>query len=129
LKTGTVIRIFASDTNPPKIKDLIIVGSDSQNLALIFVNTHPRIMGFDADMQGLQLALSPNDCPFLDHGSFADCSDLRTRSKNEINNILQKDPGRKRGTLPAHLLERILHLLANADTIDDETREQFGLTH
>jgi len=128
LKISTVVRIISPDTDPPKVKWFIIVGSESQNLATIYINTDPRLTDLSGSLQALQLPLKKDRCPFLDHDSHADCADLRERPKSEINQLLQKEPGRKEGEIPDDVMKDILALLKKAKTISPEIKKKYGLT-
>ena len=80
---GKVIRIFTEDTIPPKVKYCIIVGSSSDEIATIFINSDIRPQALGPELQGLQYPLSEKDLKCLTHDSYADCSEIASR-KNLI---------------------------------------------
>ena len=124
MNIGAVIRLRAEDIRNPKIKKFIIVGSTNASFAIIFINSNiqPQNLG---QLQGLQLPLSTDTCPFLDHNSYADCSDVRERDKSQLNNILQKEPGRKEGDIPADVLKKIIEIIKKAKTLSAYLKETY----
>lgn len=123
---GTVIRFIVPDTVPPKIKYCIVVGTTSQEVATIFINTEIRFKELP-ELQGLQFPLSTEVCPFLKYNSFADCSIIMERSKSELNNILQQNPGRKEKSIPAKQISEIMNILKRSKTISSSEKKKFGI--
>ena len=129
LKAGTVIRIFSLDVDKPKVKWIIIVAGNSDAIATIFINTETRLTDLTGSLQALQLPLSKEKCSFLKHDSYADCSDLREKSKSEINRLLQKEPGRKEGEIPQDIMQEILAALKRAKSISPILKKKYGLSY
>jgi len=127
VQLGNVIRTYVTDTNPPKIKLFIIIGSDSENVATIFINTNIRISDFPEQLQGLQLPVDTQSCPFLSHNSFIDCSDIKLKPKSKLNAVLQKEPSRLIGQIPAGQMEIIKSIIRRAKSITTEFKKQYGL--
>lgn len=126
MKIGSVIKIYDNDLLKPKVKWFIIVGDVSGTLATIFINTDPKPEELTPELQGQQLSLSKDSCTFLDHDSFADCSEIIIRPKGKINEILQREPKRELGTVPKDVMEEITRLIRVSDSIDNYTKKQFG---
>lgn len=124
---GKVIRIFAEDTIPPKVKYCIIVGSSSDEIATIFINTNIRPHSLGGELQGLQYPLSESDLKCLSHDSYADCSEIAVRKKGDLNSLLQKEPGRNEGNLLTTKMNAIVNLVKGAKTISPADKKRFGL--
>lgn len=116
------------ETHPPKVKYLIIVGVNAQYIFTIYINSDIRFQNINsAPIQGLQVPITPQDCGFLTHDSFADCSTLINRDKQEINAILQKEPGRREGVIPPNIMSIIIQILTAAKTISLAEKQHCGL--
>jgi hypothetical protein len=126
VNVGEVIRIFVYDTNPPKVKYLLIVGSCSQEIATVFINSDSPAH-LPPYLRGVHVPIATHNCPFLQHDSFIDCSDIRDRPKDEINKILQKDPGRNHGSIPRNVLSVVMTTLKNSMTIPTDAKIKYGL--
>lgn len=125
---GEVIRIPVEDTNPPKVKYLIIIGVNPECIGTIFINSDYRPQNFNSPiLQNLHFPLSLDTCPFLSHDSFADCSEIRVRPKDSINQILQRDPHRKVGTIPGAQLVNLISIITRARTISPQLKRLFNL--
>ncbi len=127
MKVGSVIRIFDTDSFQPKVKMIVVVGDSQGQLATIYINTELRPDDFLPALQGTQLPLPQDKCGFLDHDSFADCSDITERSKGKINEILQKEKKRLIGTIPQKIMDEIIRLISVSETIDKATKTKYDL--
>lgn len=124
MQVGSVIRIF--EKNLQKVKWFLIIADKSGELATVLINTEPKPQHLSG-VQALQLPLSKESCPCLDHDSHVDCSEIHVRPKGQINEILQKDPGREMGICPQKILEEIIRITKGADTIEPILKKKFGL--
>ncbi len=124
---GTVLKLFVHDTTPPKVKYCIIVGVCSSDIATIFINSGLRPEHLPNGIQLLQLPVTTTDLPELKYDSIVDCSEIAERNKNELNTILQKEPGRKVRALSKNKVEEIVRLVKNAKTISTAQKKKFNL--
>lgn len=128
MKIGSVIRTQVTDTTPPKIKWFIIVGEADGDLAIVYINTDPRIQAPTAELQGLQLPLIEKECPFLEYDSHVDCSDLREKKVKGIEKLLQQDPKRLKGILTPSKLKEVQDLIKKAKSVSPFHKKKYGLT-
>lgn len=124
---GTVLRLYVEDTNPPKVKYCIIVGNCSAEIATVFINTETKPEYLPSGLRATQLPISPSELSCLDHDSYIDCSEIRPRDKKELNELLQREPGRKEGSLSSRKIEDVVRVVKNADTISTEDKKKFNL--
>jgi hypothetical protein len=120
-----VIRLFVQDTTPPKVKYCVIVGNYGSVIATVFINTDLRIGNLDVELQCLQCPINPHDLGCLKYTSYVDCSEICERSKNDLNQILQKETGRKEGNIPEEKLQTIIGILKKAKTISTADKKKF----
>ena len=129
LKIGTVLRFYVTDTIPPKVKRLIIVGIDNElvTTSTIFINSeiNPNVFTSE-ELKRLQYKLEANKCAFLDHDSYADCSDVRERKCQDILNLFSKSPQVNLGQLESNDLIQIRLLIKSAKTISVRIKKKFG---
>lgn len=124
---GTVLRIFAEDSIPPKVKYCIIVGSSRDKIATVFINSDLRPPLLKSYIQSLQYPLNHEDCSCLKYESYVDCAQISERDKSQVNAILQKEPGRKECVLAATHVQTIVDLIKRSKTISIVDKRKFGL--
>lgn len=130
LKIGSVIRVFMKDTKPPKEKRFIIVGQSSDQLmfASIFINSEINIKIFASqELKDLHLELTAADRDYLDHDSYADCSNLKKQDAAGLLKIINDDPSRILGNVSETDLREIKVRIKSARTISHSIKKQFGL--
>ncbi|WP_142685954.1 hypothetical protein [Chitinophaga polysaccharea] len=116
---GAILKLYVEDTTPPKVKLCLIVGSCSDKIAVVYINSEVNPNFLPADLQGLHCPITKKDCDKLSYESYADCSDIFEKDKSELNTLLQKEPGRKLCKLSNDRITMILGVLQRARTIWD----------
>jgi hypothetical protein len=127
---GAVLRLFVEDTNPPKVKYFIVVGltQDGISLASVYINSEVNmIMNYSQELRALHLPLSADDCNFLDHDSYVDCSRLVIRDRERIYQDLLNCPEAFVGTLSQNQLTTIRNHIIGAKTIKGKIKKKFAL--
>jgi hypothetical protein len=124
---GTVLRLFVEDTNPPKVKYLVIVGTCSAEVATVFINSETRPTNLPTGLRSLQLPITTSDLSCLTYESYVDCADIVARDKSKLNETLTKEPTRKVGTLEKDKIDEIVRLVKGADTISTADKKKFNL--
>jgi hypothetical protein len=130
LKIGTVIKVFVSDTNPPKEKRLVLVGIsyDKVYFASIFLNTEINSKIFSTKaLQDLHIELIADQRDYLNHDSFADCSQIQKRNANWLLGTIKSDPSKVLGILSDDDLKLIISKIKSAPTITPAMKKTFGL--
>ncbi len=130
LKVGAVIRIPVTDTIPPKIKFLIIVGCEDSKvlLATVFINSEINLnILHTPELQNLQYKLSAAEFSFLHHDSYVDCSKIKERDYQAILNLIKNQPSVHVGQIDEQRLKAIRTLLRSAKTIPIRLKKKFGL--
>lgn len=129
IQIGSVIRHFAKDTIPPKIKYFIVVGfaDDQILLGTVFINTNINSNLFKTEyLKGLHVPLDSAIHDFIEHDSFIDCSTIRERSIQEMKQLLESDPESFKGTVSDTLLETICQTIKTATTISTKQKRKYG---
>ncbi len=72
LVPGSVFRLFAPETNPPKIKRFILLAfnDNAESAAILFINTGIPKSPF---IKALQYPIKASEKSFISHDSFIDC--------------------------------------------------------
>jgi len=121
--SGRVLYLFCGFTSPPKEKYVVVVGFDAQQRPLLFIinsDIHPFIRRHP-DLLNCQVRLSASDYGFLDHDSFADCSEvIDDFDYQTINEQLILDTGRIKGELSEDTKKEIARVVQAARTIISE---------
>lgn len=128
-QVGAVLRLFVEDTNPPKVKFFIVIGmtDDRVSLASLYINSEVNmIKNYSQELIDLHLPLLTNDCDFLDHDSFVDCSQLQERNREHIYQNILNSPGAFVGTLKPEQLVTIKNRVISAKTIKGKIKKKFG---
>jgi hypothetical protein len=130
LKIGSVIRVFVDDTNPPKEKRLVLVGISYDQIfyASIFLNSEVNANIFSTTaLKNLNIALKAEDRTYLDHDSFADCSQIQKRKVDWLLKIISNDPSKVLGELSKEDLKLLQDKIKLALTISPAIKKTFGL--
>ncbi len=130
LKIGSVIRLYVRDTNPPKEKRFILVGQSYDKLlfASIFINSeiNPNIFHTE-ELRDLNFQLLAEERGYLDHDSYADCSNMQKRDTAWLLAVLVEDPSKLIGEVSESDLKEIRARIKSARTITPATKKTFGL--
>ena len=123
---GSVFRLFAPETDPPKIKRFVLLAFDemAQSAAILFINTERPKNDY---LKTLQQAIPAKDNPFLDHDSFIDCSTLYERDLAHLKTVFAKDPGIYLGSLLNDDLEKANATVKKAKTISPAMKRKYRL--
>jgi hypothetical protein len=127
---GSVVKVFVSDTNPPKEKRLILVGASYDKLffASIFINSeiNPNVF-YSQELKDLNLELIAKDRDYIDNDSHADCSEIRKRDVEWLYRVVMDDPTRVLGRVSDDDLQQIRIKIKSAKTITAAMKKTFGL--
>jgi len=130
LKIGSVIRVYVKDTDPPKEKRFILVGQSYDNLlfATIFINSdiNPNVF-HTQELKDLNFQLLAMERPYIDHDSYADCSNIQKRNTNWLFDIIGEDPTRVIGEVSESDMTEIRARIKSARTITPAIKKTFGL--
>lgn len=127
---GSVFKIYATNTNPPKYKIIVLVAVNDEValVGYIFVNSDPSWHCVDTDeLRNLQLFLSHDTRNYLDHDSYLDCSDLMSLPLSDLDNAFAADGSILLGSLSADDLEKVIKKVTGAKTISKKQKKLFGL--
>jgi hypothetical protein len=131
IQIGSVVKVYVTDTNPPKEKRLILVGVswDKLHFASVFINTdiNPNIFT-SQELIDLNYEMKVENCDFLDHDSFADCSKLKGRPASWLHKLVKDDPNRILGMVSEEDLNGIRERIKSARTISKSEKRSFGLS-
>lgn len=130
LETGSVLRLFVRDTNPPKIKRFIIVGRslDGICLATVYINTHVNHrVNWSPELKAMQILLEAHRREYLEHDSYVDCSKLIVRKVSEIKEILSRKPETIIGKLNLQEINIIKQSIMDSKTIKGKDKKKFSL--
>lgn len=131
IQIGSVIKVYVTDTNPPKEKRLILVGAtwDKLHFATVFINTaiNPNIFTTQ-ELIDLNYEIAAEGCDFLDYDCFVDCSKLKSRPVNWLQGILNNEPTRLLGTVLEDDMKEIRERIKSAPTISKNEKKNFGLS-
>jgi hypothetical protein len=130
IKVGTVIKLYVSDTKPPKEKRFIIIGftEDKLTLASIYINSEINTkINWSIEQQALQVELDAIGRGYLSKKSYVDCSKFIARDASDIKEKLLKRPEAIIGNLSKPDLELILNTLKGATTINGKLKKRYGI--
>ncbi|QSV44403.1 hypothetical protein [Geobacter benzoatilyticus] len=132
VRPGAVFRLFVCNTNPPKIKILVVIATcnDGQYAlaGCLYINSEINTNCLNTpELQALQLPLACADYGFLAHDSYLDCSHIFKMSTQEIERIFCDDGDVYLGEIPPVTLDAAKAKVAGAKSIPAKLRNQFGL--
>jgi hypothetical protein len=126
LVPGSVFRLLAPETTPPKIKRFILLAFDQKadSAAILFINTEiPR----NPHIKALQYPIKASEKTFISHDSFIDCSQLYERDLAPLRSAFIDDLKIYLGALSTQDLKALSALVQNAKTISPRLKRKYGL--
>jgi hypothetical protein len=130
LKVGAVLRYENQKSIPPKIKIVIVVGFDLDNvlLAFVFVNSeiNPNLF-YSSRLKDLHLLLEAEKRSYLSHNSFVDCSQIKEEEIEFVKTRMIENTSTHIGNLNEIDLEYVLNTLKSSFTISPKQKSKFGL--
>jgi hypothetical protein len=120
------VRLFAPETNPPKIKRFILLAFDdkAESAAILFINTEiPK----NPYIKSLQYPIKASEKSFISHDSFIDCSHLYERNPAPLRTAFIDDPGIYLGASSTQDLKAIRALVQDAKTVSPTVKRKYGL--
>lgn len=130
IKPGAVFRVFATATNPPKIKRIVILGVNNEQAVIghLYINTDLNLFHLDTDeLRNLQIYLEAEGREYLDHDSYLDCSHLVKMTLDDLKDAYDKDSDIYLGNLLDEELESAREKASSADTITPKLKKMFDL--
>ena len=127
---GSVLRIYASSTTPPKIKRIVILAITDDNICVgyLFVNSEINPNCFPTpELRRLHLPLQTVGRTYLDHDSYLDCSDVKEIPFNELKEILSNDPQKHIGKLSDSDFKQATELVKSALTISKKQKQKYRI--
>ena len=130
LVPGSIIKTHVGDTNPPKYKRFIIIGEDEAKylLGTVYINSEVNPNLFPTKkLKDLHIFFPSKKRKYLNHDSYVDCSQIKPKSKKEIEDILEEHSESYLGELTQDDLKLVKEVTKSAFTIDNFTKKRFGL--
>lgn len=130
ITVGSVIKCMTDQTDPPKEKRFIIVGISNDNIAVgsVFINSELNIsINWSQRFKDLQIPLESHSREYLEWDSYVDCARLYEWTYQELQTILESDPGTVIGELDSNDQALIIGSLKSATTISPKKKRKFGL--
>ncbi len=127
-----VIEVYCTDLKgESKVKKLVIVSKSTcgTKFGCILINSdnYPLINNTH-HLRSLQLTASVTKYPdFLEYNSYFDCSDIKQRTIEEIEEILQKEPKRMIGKIDINDHKLICDALKSNKTLSAKIKKLFNL--
>ena len=130
LEPGSIIRMHFRETNPPKIKLFVVLGTskDKVVLGVVLINSqiNPQIFR-SATVRAWHIPIMARDYDFLDHDSFVDCTQIFEKSTIELMKSVSETPQIVAGQLNNEDFQHIRQAIKNATTIAKVQKRNFGL--
>ena len=124
------MRLYVPHTKPPKIKRFVVIGvrNDIGLVGLLFINTKMNPKGVNSpEIDRLQFPLSKEECDFLDHNSYLDCSQLYEWGYEKVVEGIMKDLDAPLGKLSKSQLKKVRSLVGSARTIERSKKKRYNL--
>lgn len=95
IEIGDVLKLFVTDTNPPKYKYFFVLGisQDQISLASFYVNSVVNLnVNNNPELVKYNVEIRQEDYPFLDYNSYLDCTKMSVKDKSEFDAIVRNRP-------------------------------------
>jgi len=129
-KPGAVLRYHVDNTNPPKVKRLVVIAVDDEKIsfAYVFINSeiNPNVFRSE-EMKDCHLELTSNGRPYLDHTSFVDCTSLHEYSIDTVKGLMTNSSRVHIGEMAETDFRNVVDKIRNAPTISTNELKKYGL--
>ncbi len=129
IRVGAVVRLPVAETNPPKIKRVIVVGINETHVGVVFINTDINtsvIRTQELLNHQIPIPASRNGC--VDHDSYADCSFVFPKTIEEISNLLRDGlDGHDMGELNPEDMRLVITTVLKSRLISTHTKRAMGI--
>lgn len=127
-KAGSVLKFFCLKAN--KEKYFVFAGNkyDKTTICLIHINSeiNPHLFPTPA-LRNEHILLPKSEIEFLDHDSYANCSEFIIRTTDEIYNLLLEDPGKHIADLPDEYFQMIKEKICRSKILRPDYKKEYGL--
>ncbi len=130
LTPGHILRFHVSNTKPPKVKLLLIVGNDNDKLliAYLYINTNINFnVHHSSKLVDLQYELVADNENKLSYNSFVDCISIHEANRKKLKSLIFEDLEKFRGKISKNDLDNIITKIRESDLIDRMTKKKFGI--
>lgn len=131
MKPGTVIRTFVADIKDPKTKLVVILGyhKEDKTVCISLINTTINYnVHRSAGSEMMQLPLLKNECGFLDHDSYLDCTVVRERPVDLVAERIKNRDDIIEGAINDGLLVHALRMAGASKTIKRKIKKKYGFS-
>ena len=125
VQSGTVLRFHRSDTSPPKIKRLIVLGvvkdGDSQHqiVGYVYINSNPNPRAND-------MFLRAEGRTYLEHDSYVGLIDIYEDSFDTFVSSITREPACVIGKLSSSDMAYLSKAIQDSRTIPKKMKIKFG---
>ena len=119
LRPGCILYLKVDFTRPPKPKYVVYLGDSGSASVLVFV-VNSRVTPFkqcDTHLRSCHVVLKVADCPFLDHDSYIDCTEVIAMGRQHVLNELISDVTAIKGRLPETTRAAVVAAAGAAQTV------------
>lgn len=107
---------------------MVGISYDKIFYASIFLNSEVNVNIFSTTaLKDLHIELKAEDRTYLDHDSFADCSQIQKRKAAWLFEIISNDPSKILGELSKDDLKLLKEKIKSATTLSPAIKKMFGL--
>lgn len=129
LERGSVLRIFLTETHPPKYKWIVILGLSSTSIkfGFLIMNTeiNPSIFN-TSELRNEHFQIAPTPLNGLEHKSYVDCTDIYEKNRDELEKTIE-DISVIKGKLDTDDLLQIEGKIRNSDLIPLGQKRKYSL--
>ena len=130
LQVGTVLRMYVTDTNPPKTKFFVVIGYSEDKIALgvVYINTeiNPNVFPTE-ELKRLHIPLTPDERGLVETNCHIDCSKIYEKPVEHINELVAANPEYVRGQLNERETGMILATVFSARTVPRVVKRKFDI--
>lgn len=129
LEVGMVLRLFVTDTNPPKEKRFIIVGKSADGICLATVYINSEInerVNWSQELKDQHLRLEKEGREYLTKSSYVNCSEFTVRTISLIEAAVRARPEAVIGDVSPEDWELIKQKIIDSPTIKGKHKKAYG---
>lgn len=126
ISVGSIISIDVDFVDHPKWNIILDITNDKCLVASVFINTEINFRYINSkELQALQIEISAETIPKLDHNSVIDCSELFENRYEIYKTALINNSIKHKGILPDDTLEQVIENVRKSPKIKRKLKKRY----
>lgn len=128
LQQRAVLRCHVEFTNQPKIKRVIVLGREQDDIGTVVINSEINAnIHHNQFLQNCHIKIDAQSYSFISNESFIDCTEIQEMSYSDLKERINDKTQIFMGNVPNDLMQQIKHQLENKGLITPNMLKKYDI--